>query len=144
MKIGDRDIDPKWVAAGAVGVTTVLSVGWYLHRASQRKELVAKLSTSALVQQAQAAGWIHWDLSAKAAEFLPVFDANSVDAAFLEAMDQVRDNMPPEALASEATTLSMIEDVGRIIEQKTGIDVARVWDSLPNVPFIDVASWIKS
>lgn len=122
---------------------------WAVSRIRVRRKLTELLVASPVVMQALEGGYINWLPEEKAAEVITLTNATNAQVAYVQVMAEVRAAMPEEA------PLQIGSDIQRAVEEKLtemGLDpeaiadakseAAGLYQSLPDVPFIDTSSWL--
>ena len=138
----------SWKALGLVGAG---AGAWIYTRLRARKKLTELLYASPQVMAALEGGFIQWLPQDKAKQMIRFDNVMGPQMAFTSALTEVRIAMPPEAeLQLGADAQRMVEDklveMGLTEEQieSTKNEAAGLYQSLPDVPYIDTSSWLPS
>lgn len=138
----------SWKALGLVGAG---AGAWVYARMRARQKLIELLYASPQVMAALEGGFIQWMPEDKAKQMIRFDDVMGPQVAFTSALTEVRIAMPPEAelqLGADAQRAveSKLIEMGMSEEQiaDTKAEAAGLYQSLPDVPFIDARSWLPT
>lgn len=138
----------SWKALGLVGAG---AGAWVFVRLRARKKLTELLYASPQVMAALEGGFITWMPEDKAAQMIRLDNVMGPQVAFTSALTEVRVAMPPEAelqLAADAQRLveDKLIEMGMTEEQieSTKAEAASLYQSLPDVPYIDTSRWLPT
>lgn len=137
-----------WKILGLVGAG---AGAWTFTRLRARKKLIELLSASPQVLAAMEGGFITWTPEDKARQLIRLDNTLGVNHAYTTALTEVRVVMPPEA------ELMLGADVQRAVEHKlvemglteeqiesAKAEAAGLYQSLPDVPYIDTSKWLPA
>jgi hypothetical protein len=134
------------IALGVTGGMIAAGTTVYIvRRMGERRRLASMLDESAIVNEARGLGLISWTSQEKATEQIPLFGSAMADDVFPTLLLQVEKLLPPASSKAPGVVAELSEAVGVTPEQLAALraKATAVYAKLPDVPGVDISSWLK-